>query len=220
MKVELWEDIVCSWCGIMNERVNTAVARFAHRDELELQHRSFRLLPELPDGVGYDFAEFFAAQRGTPRAESERMAAQIEEIAHADGIPRYHVAGNSIGNTTLAHEFLAYASAEGAHQRAWDTLFRANFGDKAELWTVDDLLAFAAPLDLDEAGAREALESRRFRAQVEADHAEAQALGARGVPFLVVDRKYGMSGAQSVDTILELLDQAWAERDATVGASR
>ncbi|MFB7892798.1 DsbA family protein [Microbacterium sp. NPDC056044] len=213
VKVEMWADIVCSWCGIANERVNEAVRRFSENGQVELQHRSFRLLPDLPDGQGYDFAEYMSSQRGIDTAQIDQMAQRVEAIAHEDGIAEYHVADNSIGNTTLAHEFLAWATDQGRHQAAWDLLFRANFGEKADIWTVDELAAFASRLGLDENGARAALTDRRYRAQVESDHQEAVSLGSRGVPFLVIDRKYGISGAQPVDVIVDALARAWNERE-------
>ncbi|NYD67561.1 DsbA family oxidoreductase [Agromyces atrinae] len=214
MKIEMWADIVCSWCGIANKRVNEAVAQFAPIGEIELVHRSFRLLPDLPDGTGFEFTEYMSKQRGVPRAQVEQLAARVEGIAQADGIEAYHVMGNTIGNTTAAHEFLAWATEQGMHREAWDLLFHANFAERAEIWTTDELAAFAPRLGLDAEGARAALSAQRYRGQVEEDHAEALALGSQGVPFLVIDRKYGMSGAQSVEAIVNALQTAWEERSA------
>lgn len=211
MKLEFWGDIVCSWCGIANERVNEALSRFD--GDVELVHRSFRLMGDMPDGESHDFVDYMSRRRGIDPAEARQMAERVEMIARRDGIENYHVHDNSIGNTTLAHEFLAYASEQGLHREAWDLVFRANFGEKADIWTIDDLAAFAEPLGLDETAVREALESRRYRAQVEADHAEALALGSQGVPFLVIDRTYGMSGAQSVTAIVNALETAAAARE-------
>lgn len=212
MKVELWEDLVCSWCGIANERVNKAMRRFGHEGEVELVHRSFRLLPDLPEGEPMDFAEL-SSQRGISPAQMKEMAAKLQRIAAEEGIEPYHVADNAVGNTTLAHEFLAWASAQGKQHEAWDLLFRANFGDKADLWSIEDLVPFADRLGLDAADARRALEARTYRSQVENDHREAIELGSQGVPFLVIDRRYGISGAQSVETIVKTLQQAWDEKE-------
>lgn len=212
VKVELWEDLVCSWCGIANERVNQALAQFEHRDDIEFVHRSFRLMPDMPEGESVNFVELMRTQRGVTPEQAEQMVAPLAQLSREVGLPEYHVADNDLGNTTLAHEFLAWASAQGRQNEAWDMLFRAHFVDRAPLWSVDDLVPFAERLELDPAEGRRVLEARQFTAQVEGDHREAAALGAQGVPFLVVDRKYGISGAQKVEIIIDALNRAWAER--------
>lgn len=214
MKVELWEDIVCSWCGIANERVNQAMERFGHADEVEFVHKSFRLMPDFTEGEGVNFTEMMHQHRGMTPEQATQMVEPLQALAREVGLPAYHVADNDIGNTTLAHEFLAWASAQGKQNQAWDLLFRAHFVEKAALWTIDDLVPFATQLGLDPEDARRALESREYRSRVEADHNEAVALGSQGVPFLVIDRKYGISGAQSVDVIVDTLEKAWADRQA------
>ena len=40
---------------------------------------------------------------------------------------------------------------------------------------------------------------------------QAQAYGATGVPFFVVDQKYGVSGAQPVEAFTQVLERAWAD---------
>lgn len=208
MKIELWEDVVCSWCGIANERVNQALQQFGHADEVELLHRSFRLLSDMPEGQSMNTVDLLSSQRGVPAAQGQQLLGLAKEV----GLERYHVVDNHVGNTTLAHEFLAWASAQGSQNEAWDLLFREYFGNRAPLWKVDDLVPFAERLGLDAEAARQALESREYRDQVEADHNEVLALGANGVPFLVIDRKYGIAGAQRVELIVEALQKAWAER--------
>ena len=44
-----------------------------------------------------------------------------------------------------------------------------------------------------------------------ADVAQAAAYGINGVPFFVVDGKYGISGAQPPEIVLQTLEQAWSE---------
>lgn len=211
MQVELWADVVCSWCGIANRRVQEAIAAFEHGDGVRLTHRSFRLLLDRPEGESISFIEL-GRSMGMGDAQTRAAARQVEQVAAADGIVEYHVGDNRVGNTTLAHEFLAYASEQGQHDAAWDLLFEAHFADRAPLWTIQDLQAFAMPLGLDPEAAGRALVERRHRAQVVADHEQAVAFGASGVPFLVIDRRYGISGAQPVAQIVATLERAWHER--------
>ncbi len=47
---------------------------------------------------------------------------------------------------------------------------------------------------------------------VRADEAQAGALGISGVPFTVLDNRYGVSGAQpAAEAFTAVLDRAWSE---------
>jgi predicted DsbA family dithiol-disulfide isomerase len=75
---------------------------------------------------------------------------------------------------------------------------------------------FAVEVGLDETEVREALTDRRFLAAVRQDGATAQALGATGVPFFVVDRKYGAAGAQPAELLRQMLERAWADANPLI----
>lgn len=212
MKIELWEDVVCSFCGIANTRVNEALEKFGHGDDVEFVHRSFRLMPDFPEGESQSFRGHLGSQ-GYSVTQVEEMGQRVEQMARQDGISSYHVLDNRLGNTTLAHEFLAWAADQGSSNEAWDLLFAAHFGNKADLWSIDDLVPFADRLGLDPEAARQALEARSYRQQVEADHQQMVAFGANGVPFMVIDRKYAIPGAQSIETIVSAFERAWNERE-------
>ena len=168
-------------------------------------------MPDFPEGESQPFAVHLEEQ-GYPLEQVQLMGAQVEQTALRDGIDPYFVLENRLGNTTLAHEFLAWAGELGKGNEAWALVLRKHFGEKAPLWTIDDLVVFAEPLGLNADDAREVLESGKYRKQVETDNIEAQALGATGVPFLVIDRKYGVVGAQSVEAFVNAFEQAWADR--------
>ena len=48
---------------------------------------------------------------------------------------------------------------------------------------------------------------------VEDDEALAASFGANGVPFFVIDRRFGLSGAQPTEAMAAALDEAWAAAD-------
>lgn len=218
MRVDMWADMVCIWCGLANERVNRALAEFEHGDDVELVHHSFRLMPTHPDEQSWEFEDFMVNQRGYAPEQAKASADRVEGMARADGIEEYHVHGISVGNSTLAHEFLAWATTQGKHREAWDLVMTRHYADRAPIWTVDDLLVFARELELDEDGAREALTDRRFRQQIEDDHNALGEMGAGGVPFFVIDGKYGISGAQSTEALVEAFRTVHAQSNAASAA--
>lgn len=211
MKVEIWSDIICPWCGLGNHRLDKAVERFEHGDDVEVIHRSFQLDPSLPSGPAMTPRQMLKQKHGLADAQVEAATRKVETLAQQDGLSPYFVLDNKIGNTQLVHEFLAHATAQGKHTEAWYRTFRAYFGEVRSVFDVDALLDLAAELGLDRDSTRQALEDRRFRPQVEDDARQAQRLGARGVPFTVIDGQYAVSGAQDTDTLLGALRQVWDE---------
>ncbi|GII66123.1 protein disulfide-isomerase [Sphaerisporangium krabiense] len=209
MKVQIWADVICPWCGIGRHRLKAALERFEHADEVEVVHRSFQLDPGAPAGVARPVAEMLTAKYGMDPAQVAAMNARVEELAHAEGLKPYIVADNVVGSTALAHEFLAHATAQGMHTRAWDHVLTAYWGEARPVFTVDALVSLGEEIGLDPAGTREALTDRRHRSEVEREAARARALGATGVPFTVVGDRYGLAGAQDPETVLDVLRRAW-----------
>lgn len=218
LQLEIWTDIVCPWCGLGNRRLNLALERFSHKDQVTVTHRSFQLDPSAPEGVTRSVRDMLLA-KGMSEAQLEGAWERLETLAQQDGLVPYHVRDNRVGNTSLAHELATWAAEQGKGTAMRELLFTAYFGEQHSIFEVDALVALAARLGLDAEQAKQALTSRRYREQVRAEGEEAQALGVRGVPFVAVDRRFAVSGAQSVETFLGMLKRAWAERDLVASQS-
>ncbi|MGH8911113.1 MAG: DsbA family oxidoreductase [Acidimicrobiia bacterium] len=211
MKVEIWADIICPWCGLGSHRLEKAVAEFEHGGQIEVVQRSFQLDPSAPAGTLVPVAEMLQTRKGVTLDQVRAMTSRVESLAAAVGLEPFVVLDYFTGNTALAHELLAYAREQGRPEDAWAAMFRAYFGEARSIFETDSLVEIGTEMmALDRPGIVEALESRRFRDQVMADQVEAHRLGARGVPFIVVDRAYGISGAQPVPQLIQVLDQAWS----------
>lgn len=211
MKVEIWAEVTCPWCGLGSHRVDRAVERFEHSDQVDVVHRSFPLDGGLPTDRTVSVREALLSKHGISGTQAKAATRQIETLAGAEGLSPYRVLDNVVGNTELAHEFLAHASAEGKNREAWDTIFRTYFGKAEPVFALDDLLHLSDELGLDRSLTRQVLTDRRYRGQVRDDARMAQRLGATGAPFIVVDGRYGVPGAQDSDTLLDLLQTAWDE---------
>ena len=208
MKIEFWCDIICPFCGLATHRLESALAAFEHRSEVQVVYRSFQLHPEL-DRMGVTQRELIT-MRGRDAAEVEgKILRPIEQAAAREGLTPYRAIDRTLGPTDYAHELLAYATEMGLHAEAWKRIFRAHFGEARKLWTVDEVVVFAVELGLEPAESRAVLNSRKYRKQVENDQLEAQRLGATGTPFMVIDRQHFISGAKSTDELLSILQSVW-----------
>ena len=216
MQIEVWSDVVCPWCYIGKRRLEAALERFPHRDQVEVTWRSFQLDPTIPEGETFPTLPALAAKYGRTVDEMRAMQTRVEEVAATDGL-RYHLAEGISGNTSLAHELLHLAAERGVQGELKERLLHAHFEEGRPVFGIDDLVPLAVEVGLDEAEAREALTDRRYRTAVQADAAMAQRLGANGVPFFVVDRRYGAAGAQPAELLLQILERAWADAGPAAG---
>ena len=207
MKIEFWSDVICPYCGLMDNRLHLALERFEHAAGVRVVHRSFQVHPDLPR-AGVTQRELLE-MHGISAASGRRIFAPIEAAARVEGLASYHALERTLGPTDHAHELLAYATDQGRGNEIWTAMFRAHFGQARRLWTVDEVLDFAAEAGLDREEAAGALRDRRYRAQVAADQREAERLGARGAPFMVLDGTYAIPGAVGADALLAAMTRAW-----------
>ena len=210
MQVEVWSDVVCPWCFIGKRRLETALSRFSHADEVEVVWRSFQLDPAAPEGRTHPTLPALAAKYGRSVPEMRAQLAHVEGIAAQEGL-EYHLADAVSGNTMLAHQLLHLAAAHGLGGEVKERLLHAYFEEQRPVFDVDALVELGAEAGLDAEEARTALTDRRYLPAVADDIATARALGATGVPFFVVDRTYGAAGAQPAEVLLQLLERAWAD---------
>jgi predicted DsbA family dithiol-disulfide isomerase len=210
MQVEVWSDVVCPWCYIGKRKLETALSRFAHADQVEVVWRSFQLDPSIPEGHTEATLPALAAKYGRSVEEMAQMQRRVEEVAAGEGL-EYHLAEGTSGNTLLAHQLLHLAAERGLGGEMKERLLHAHFTEQRSVFDVDALVALGVEVGLDADEARAALTDKRYLPAVREDIATARALGATGVPFFVVDRAYGAAGAQPAEQLLQLLERAWAD---------
>jgi len=210
VKIEIWSDVVCPWCYIGKRRLEQALEEFPHRDEVEVVYRSFELDPSAPQVPVESTVESLARKWGTDVAGARRAMARGDEVAAEIGLHfRHHDAPHA--RTVDAHRLLHLAREVDLQPALKDSLLAAYFTRGESMADHDVLRKAAADVGLDQARVDEVLAGTEYADAVEADIREAAALGATGVPFYVVDRKYGISGAQPSEVFTQVLDRAWAD---------
>jgi predicted DsbA family dithiol-disulfide isomerase len=213
LTVEIWSDVVCPWCYIGKRRFEAALERFPHRDEVSVVWRSFELDPAAPLAQAGTAAERLAAKYGMTVERAAEMHAQMTELAAGEGL-EYHLDRTRGGNTFAAHRLIHEAAAHGRQAAAQERLMRAYFTEGEPISDPETLARLIAEVGVDPAEARAAAFSDRHAEAVREDELLASRLGIQGVPFFVLDRRYGVSGAQPPDVLLAALERAWADRAA------
>src|SRR3954453_1910410 len=203
LTVEIWSDVVCPWCYIGKRRFEAALERFEHRDEVTILWRSFELDPDTAREQHGTAAERLAGKYGMTLERAQQLHAEMTERAAAEGL-EYHLDRAQGGNTFDAHRMIHLAATYGHQAAAQERLMRAYFTEGEPISDRETLIRLVAELGVDAEEARAALEHDRFSEDVREDEALASQLGIQGVPFFVVERRYGVSGAQPPDVLLNV----------------
>jgi len=210
MKVDIWSDVVCPFCYIGKRRLEEALESFAHRDEVEVVWHSFQLDPSAPAIAEGRTVEKLAAKYGMTLEQA--IAAQESLAANAATVGlEFNWQQTKSGNTFDAHRLIHFAATVGKADAMKERLLRAFFTEGEQVGDRAVLVRLAGEAGLDIEQAREVLESSAHAEEVRADIAQAQAYNIRGVPFFVIDGKYGISGAQPTELFSQALNQAWTE---------
>ena len=213
MHIDIWSDVVCPWCYIGKRRLEQALTQFAHRDSVEIRWHSFELDPSAPGAREGTYASRLAAKYGVPEEQARQMLDEMTARAAELGLT-YDFSIAQHANTFDAHRVLHLAHERGVQDAVEERLFRAMFTEGRALGDAETLISLAAEAGLEADEVRAVLATDRYADAVRADEAQAVQLGVTGVPFFVIDRRYGVAGAQPADVLLRVLDGAWAQRAA------
>jgi predicted DsbA family dithiol-disulfide isomerase len=209
MQVEIWSDVVCPWCYIGKRRFEAALARFEHRDDVEVKWRSFELDPTTPRRRSGDLAEHLSGKYGIDVGQARQLQERVTSVAAAEGLDyRFDLAQPT--NSFDAHRLIHFARRYGLQDAMKERLLHAYFTEGRDIADLEALVELASDVGLAGDDVRSMLSSDALADDVRADQREARTLGISGVPFFVLDRVYGVSGAQPAEVMLDALRTAWA----------
>ena len=208
LTVEIWSDVVCPWCYIGKRRFEAALRAFDHADEVTVMWRSFELDQEAPILAEGTATERLAAKYGMTLERATQLHAEMTQRAAAEGLDfRFDIARG--GNTFDAHRLIHLAATYGHQAAAQERLMRAYFMEGEAIADPETLIRLVAEVGVDPEEARDVMNTDRFAEDVREDELLASQLGIQGVPFFVLDRRYGVSGAQPPEVLVQALQQAW-----------
>ncbi len=202
MNIEIWSDIACPFCYIGKRHFEKAVEQLGIENEIELTWRSFQLDPTAPQSTDKTQAELLSEKYGKSMEWVAEMNNNVKNMAENAGL-NYNMEAIVPTNSFKAHKLLHLAKEEGKQNEMKEALLAAYFIDGKDTGNTDTLLELAETMGLDTQRAQEVLNSEEFDADIRADILQAQNFGISGVPFFVINRKYGISGAQPVEHFVE-----------------
>lgn len=210
MQVDIWSDIRCPFCYIGKRRFEAALEQFPQKDKIEVVWHSFELDPNAETDTSVDIYDYLAERKGMSREQSVQMHQRVTQMA-ADAGLEYNFDKAVVSNSFNAHRLIQLAKTVDKGDAAEEALFKAYFTDGKNIDDNDTLVEIGTSIGLKAQVVSNMLASTEFIQQVREDETRAQQIGINGVPFFVLNNKYGISGAQAAETFTQALQQAWGE---------
>ncbi|MGV3502628.1 MAG: DsbA family oxidoreductase [Adhaeribacter sp.] len=216
MKIEIWSDIMCPFCYIGKRKFEHALQQFAGKDQVEVVWHSYLLDPQMQAQPGKSIYQVLADKKGWSLQQSRQAHEQVIAMAREVGL-HYQMDQVQAANTYDAHRLIQMAKAHQLQDQAEERLFSAYFMEGRNLQELETLVALGKDMGLPEEELRQVLAGQAYSQEVQRDLYEARQIGIRGVPFFLVNQKYGISGAQPSEVFLQALNQAWQEEQVEAG---
>ena len=210
MKIEVWSDFVCPFCYIGKRRLEIALEKFEHKDEVELAFKSFELDPASKKKSDKNIHEIIAKKYGIPVEQAKASNNQIVAAAKAIGL-NFNFDDVIRTNTFDAHRVAHYAKTEGKMNELAERIFKAYFVDSLNISDHKVLASLSSEVGLNSDKVLSVLESNQYAEEARKDEETASKLKISGVPYFIINNKYTISGAQQPKIFLEAIEKAREE---------
>jgi len=210
MKIEIWSDVVCPFCYIGKRKMEKALEKFPFKDQVEIEWKSFQLNPDQVTNPEINTLEHLSQSKGWSMEQTRQITSNVIEMAKEEGLT-FDFENAKVANTLKAHQLIHLAKKSGKQGEMKETLLQAYFSEGLNVDDLDTLIELGKKVGLNGSEIKLSLESNSFQDDVNQDIYESRLIGVRGVPFFVLDRKYGISGAQSDEVFDQTLEKAWTE---------
>lgn len=210
MIIDIWSDIMCPFCYIGKRKLEKALEQFPHKDSVNIVWHSFQLDPTMEANPGTDIYTYLSKRKGISKERAIQMHKQLTETARLEGLT-YNFDQSVLANSFNAHRLIQMAKTKELGDAAEERIFKAYFTEGKNIGDTDTLVQLGTEIGLDAKAVKDMLNSDSFATDVTTDIDQAQAYGINGVPFFVLNNKYGISGAQPSEVFLNGITQAWSE---------
>lgn len=210
MKIEIWSDYICPFCYIGKRKIERAIEKFEHKNDIVIQYKSYELSPDATYIPGKSYHELLADKYNMTTEKAKQMNENIRLQASENGL-EYDFDLMQPTNTFDAHRIAKLAAKENKGQEMTERLFKAYFTEGLLISDHNTLRRLANDVGVDAEKVNLILESRKLSSHVRDDEEQAAQIGVQGVPFFVLNETYAVSGAQPIEVFIEIFNKVWEE---------
>lgn len=205
VKIDVVSDVVCPWCYIGKRRLEKAVDQLADKYDFDITYHPFELNPQMPP-EGANQREYLTKKFGSAE-RYEEITKHVTDVAAIEGLTFNFEKQKVAPNTRNAHRVIELAKQEGKQLAAKEAFMKAYFTDGLDLSKNENIVQVAEQVGLNKVFVGNLLSTEEGLAEVELAEKEMQKLGITGVPFYIIDNKYGISGAQPSETFIQAIEE-------------
>lgn len=206
MKIEIWADFSCPFCYIGKTTLDEAIQQLAVKDSVTIVYKAFLLDPQAPLQATQSARDALAHKYGVSAQEATGMLDNVTQRAKLQNLT-FNYDTVQATSTLLAHRLMAGLGVSKQSDLA-KALYAAYFTHGKNLADPLVLVEIAASVGIDRAEVMQALADPNTLQKVEGDLTQARAMGIRGVPLMVLDKQFKISGAQPLPVVVETLKKA------------
>lgn len=205
LEIEVVSDVVCPWCYIGKKRLETAVAATRDQYEFRISYLPFELNPAIPlEGVGY--REYLTEKFGGEE-QFDLLTSRVSAVALQEGLIIDHARQKVSPNTGRLHAIIQSADDMAVQSRVVEGFFKAFFTDGIDLSRDENVIAVAQQAGMDPATTAKALADKSLVDAMRVQERGVYAMGIHSVPFYIINREFGITGAQPVDRFTEVFNE-------------
>jgi predicted DsbA family dithiol-disulfide isomerase len=213
IRIEIVSDMVCPWCYIGKRRLEKAMELLKTEFEFETEYLPFELHPSIPS-EGLNQREYLEGKFGGPE-EYERIMSHVSRVAMEEGLQFDFAKQMVVPNTRRAHALVQYAKTRGLHEQVVEILFNAYFSTGIDLSSNSNLVALGVKAGLDREETEQLFADDQATLNVALQEEQMYKVGITGVPFYIINGKYGISGAQPSHIFVEAFQNVGKVLQAT-----
>ncbi|MGF1454257.1 MAG: DsbA family oxidoreductase [Alphaproteobacteria bacterium] len=203
--VDVVSDVICPWCYLGKRRLDRALERLDGRVPVSIAYRPFLLDPSIPEG-GVSRSEYIASKFPDPDV-ARRSSTALKEYGLAEGIAFAFDKIIRTPNTLDAHRLIRWSRSQGVQDAVVERLFHVYFQKGQDIGERDVLLSVAGECGMDVVLVMELLAGEDDKKKVFDEVKHFYKLGVSGVPTFILNRQYGMVGAQDVDVLIDVIER-------------
>lgn len=211
VQIDIVSDVMCPWCIVGFRQLEQALGMVGAG--AYIRWHPFELNPQMP-AEGQNLREHITEKYGSTAAQSDQARAHLQTLGQELGIDFRFSDDSRIVNTFAAHRLLGWAQGKGLQHPLKMALFEAHFTHALDVSQTNVLLDVAQSVGLDRAAAAQALDDPELAEETRAHQQFWTSRGVSGVPSMVFDGQYMLTGAQGAQTYAQMLKRVISEKDA------
>ena len=212
MKIEIWSDIACPYCYIGKRKLENALNKFPHKNEVEIVWHSYELNPDMPKKAPAGrFVERFSKAFDISQEEAQRQFDEITALAKKVGLT-YNFDKLIAANTSDALRLVKLANVFDLANECEEVLFKAYFTDGLDISNREVLIKLGTQIGLNEKRITNILDGGSYYEEIKKDKEYAdKELNLEYIPFYLINGRHIIQGSLSEDEYLNIIENAYLE---------